>query len=87
MIEPETRRHFERAIELVTAARARDGQLMVEIMTGEDLAGCAGAAIAAAVIARDSFDALCAALGRDAGEYWADYALECQQKFDREQPL
>lgn len=87
MIEPETRRHFERAIELITAARSRDGQLMVEIVAGEDLAGCGGAAIAAAVIARDSFDALCAALGRDADRYWADYALECQHKFDREPPL
>ena len=87
MIEPEVRRHFERAIELVTAARARDGSLMVNLMAGEDLAGCAGAAIAAAVLARDAFEHMCAMRGVDPDERWSSYALECQRKWDREQPL
>lgn len=86
MIDPEVRRHFERAMELITAARNRDGTLMVELLASEDVGGAAGAAIAAAVFARDAFEEVCRLQRVDPDEWWPRYALDCQRRFDSEAP-
>lgn len=78
----EARAGFDHAVEVITAARQRDGVLVAQVVNQLVVEELQTALIAAACFARDGFDQWCEVMGYDPDEFWSAYAVSCQQSWD-----